>query len=432
MHRPWLRPIRGTATTGRIRGPEASWWQQWWWVIGAFSTASVAAYAFAFAFHRHEVDIDVYLMGGSHLFGGHLYDLREPSTHLAFTYTPFAAFLFAPLALLPEQIAELVWGAVNVVALAVLVGVSLRAACPAMGRREVVKWSLVLMAPALWLDPVRLTFSFGQVNIVLAALILADLTGTLRVGSHVVTRGILTGVSAAVKLIPLIFVPYLFLTRQMRAAWAAVLAFVGCGFAMAVMVPGTSWQFWTTYVSDAHRVGGMVYISNQSLRSVLVRFHHGDVPNSLISAAAIAAAVAGIVVAAWAYRVSSPFLGALVCATTGMIVSPITWSHHMVWAVPIIIWLALAEDRPVGGRIWASAASALFWKAPIWSVPYGNGRELSEHGWQLLVGNSFFFSMVVFQVGVVAMLASRRLRRRPYEDPPADASCEDVLEGAVQ
>jgi hypothetical protein len=91
-----------------------------------------------------------------------------------------------------------------------------------------------------------------------------------------------------------------------------------------------------------------------------------------------------------------------------MVVSPITWAHHMVWVVPIILWLALAHDRPVGGWIWAIGAAVLFWSAPIWSVPYGSGRELSAHGWQILLGNSFFVAMMVFQIGVAAMLASRR------------------------
>src|SRR5450759_2774822 len=243
--------------------------------MGAVSTGLVVAYAFAFAWHRHEVDLDVYLMGGSHLFGGHLYDVRAVTTHLSFTYTPFAALLFGPLSLFPEQGAELLWGAVNVVALAALVAISLRAVRPDMDRRQVVRWSLILMAPALWLDPVRLTFSFGQIDVVLPALILADLTGVVRVGSKTVPRGVLTGLSAAVKLIPLIFAPYLFLTRQFRAAWVTVVTFVVCGLGMAALVPGTSWLFWTKYVSDAHRVGGSVFVSNQSLRAVMIRLHHG-------------------------------------------------------------------------------------------------------------------------------------------------------------
>jgi alpha-1,2-mannosyltransferase len=389
------------------------------WAIGAISAAAVVFYAFIYAYARHEVDLDVYLMGGSNLFGGHLYDVQNANTHLSFTYTPFAALLFVPLSVFPEQAAELLVGAVNVVALAALVAISLRAVRPAWDRAQLLRWTLILMAPALAMDPVRLTFSFGQVNIILAALILADLTGVVKVGSKTIPRGVLTGLTAAVKLIPLIFVPYLFLIRQFRAMWVTLATFVVCGLGLAVLAPHTSWLFWTKYVSDANRVGGTAFISNQSLRAVIIRFHHGDISNSVFYVAAIGFGLAGLGLARWAHHSSSPLLGILVCATTGMVVSPITWAHHMVWVVPILLWLVLADDRPVGGWIWAVGAALLFWKAPIWLVPYEHGRELGENAWQLLLGNSFFWAMMVFLIGVAAMLAFRHPRgQRRLPAPP--------------
>ncbi len=388
------------------------------WAIGALSAGAVVFYAFLFAYARHEVDLDVYLMGGSNLFGGHLYDVQNANTHLSFTYTPFAALLFVPLSVVPEQAAGLLVGAVNAVALAALVGVSLRVLRPSWDRNKLLCWTLILMGPALAMDPVRLTFSFGQVNIILAALILADLTGVVKFGSKTIPRGVLTGLTAAVKLIPLIFVPYLFLIRQFRAMWATLATFVACGLGLTVLAPHTSWLFWTKYVSDADRVGGIVFISNQSLRAVMLRFHHGDIPTSIISVAAVGFGLAGLGLALWAHRASSPLLGILVCATTGMVVSPITWAHHMVWVVPVLLWLVLADDRPVGGWIWAAGAALLFWIAPIWWVPYEHNRELGENAWQLLLGNSFFFAMMVFLIGVAAMLAFRHPRGRNRVPPP--------------
>ena len=200
----------------------------------------------------------------------------------------------------------------------------------------------------------------------------------VKIGSKTIPYGILTGLTAAVKLIPLIFVPYLFLIRQFRAMWVTLATFVACGLGLAILAPHTSWLFWTKYVSDANRVGGTAFISNQSLRAVIIRFHHASVPNSVVYVAAIGFGLAGLGLAWWAHRSSSPLLGILVCATTGMVVSPITWAHHMVWVVPILLWLVLGDDRPVGGWIWAVAAALVFWKAPIWLVPYNHGRELGE------------------------------------------------------
>jgi len=272
----------------------------------------------------------------------------------------------------------------------------------------VARWSLVLSYPAMALDPVGLTFSFGQVNLVLALLVLADLTGTWSIAGRTLPRGVLTGLAAAVKLTPAIFVPYLFLTRQVRAGVAALVTLVVAGLAMVVVVPSESWSFWTRYLFDAHRVGGVVFVSNQSLRSTLVRFTRDHASEHLVVAVVAAVAVAGLAVATRAARSSSPLLGVLVCAVTGLLVSPITWAHHLVWAVPVLLWLALAEDRPAGGRVWAAAGAAWLWWGAIWRVPHGSGRELHDSAAQLLLADSYTLAMLLFVGGVALMLALRR------------------------
>jgi alpha-1,2-mannosyltransferase len=155
------------------------------------------------------------------------------------------------------------------------------------------------------------------------------------------------------------------------------------------------------------------FISNQSLRAVADRVDHRVVSTGLITLTSTLVLVMGIALAGWAWRSSSNLLGVLVCATTGLLVSPITWEHHMVWIVPVMIWLVWAPDRPAGGRLWALAGAALFLWAPIWKVPHGSNVELTEHGWQLLAGNSFFLAMVVFMVGVAVLLTVRRPQPGP-------------------
>ena len=381
------------------------------WLVGAGSAALVVVGALGLA-TRRQLDIAVYLMGARHLVDGRLYLVSlQPAPHLPFTYPPFAALVFVPLALLGSEPARVVWSLVNAVALYALVWLSVRAAWTGLppARRALV--ALLLMAPAYWIEPVRLTFSFGQVNIVLAVLVLADLTGPVRLGRRTLPTGILVGVAAAVKLVPLVFVPYLFLTRQTRAAWFSLGTFAFCSVASALFDPRVAWSYWTRYSFDAQRVGGVYYISNQSVRAVADRLDHRVVSTGAVTLASAAVLVAGVLLAVWAHRSSSSLLGVLVCATTGLLVSPITWAHHLVWVVPVLIWLTWADDRPAFGRLWAAAGAALFWWAPIWTVPNGSDRELSEHGWQLARGNAFFFAMVVFMVGITVMLARRR--RRP-------------------
>ena len=391
--------------------PQASPAARWiplGWIAGVASSGLVVVWALGLSWHRRQLDIAVYLMGARHLVDGKLYHVGLPAApHLPFTYPPFAAVVFAPLNLLPLSAAQVVWSVVNIVALFALVWLSVRAARPGLDHRRLLVWSLVLMTPAFFIEPVHLTFAFGQVNIVLAALVLADLTGHLRLGGRSLPRGVVVGVVSAVKLIPLVFVLYLFVTRQTRAAWVALGTFGVCSLAAAATGPAVSWSYWTRYATDAKRVGGVFYISNQSLRAVADRLDHRVVSTGFTTFISAVVLVAGIVLARWAWRTSSNLLGVLVCATTGLLASPISWAHHMVWVVPVLIWLVWAPDRPAGGRLWALGGAVLFWWAPIWGVPNGSDVELAEHGWQLLWGNSFFLAMVVFMAGGAAMLALR-------------------------
>ena len=358
-------------------------------VVGALSAAWCLVEVWSRTWNQYQLDLAVYVLGAHHLVDGRLYTVSLPTTpHLPFTYPPIAALAFLPLAPLPRQAAQLVWAAVNIASLYAVIVLSLRAVVPGIDRVRLLVASLWVLGPTMLLEPVWLTFFFGQINLVLCAAILADLTLVLAVGARTLPRGVLLGISAAVKLIPLVFVPYLFVTRQFRAAWTSLAAFVGATVVALVVNPAVTWSYFTKYATDAQRVGGVFFISNQSLRGSMDRLAHRTVPVSLVTAAEGLVLVGGIALAAWAYRASSPFLGILVCATTGMVVSPITWEHHLVWVVPVLAWLTLAPDRPAGGPVWAAAAAGVLVWAPLLRVPSGGDNELHEHGWQLLIGRA--------------------------------------------
>ena len=218
------RTLMSPALVPQVPSPQTreapAWWSPTLWAVGVVSAALASAGAIGLAVNRLQLDMAVYLLGGRNLVNGRLYLVGLPHPpHLPFTYPPFAALVFAPLSALPESRAQVVWAVINVVGLFALVLLSRRAALPALGRHRLVQWSLVLMGPAYVMEPVRLTLSFGQVNIVLAAMVLGDLTAHWHVGRRALPRGVLVGIAASIKLVPLIFVPYLFVTRQTRAAW---------------------------------------------------------------------------------------------------------------------------------------------------------------------------------------------------------------------
>jgi alpha-1,2-mannosyltransferase len=381
------------------------------WSPAVLSAAGALGLSLYLAVRNYQVDLDVYRMGGQHALSPDLYSVHFGG--LFFTYTPFAALVFAFLGLnLGIWSLQLVGAVMNIVALAALIYLSIRIVVPRLPSKQVVRRALLLLFPALALNPVFNTVGLGQINLVLCLLITWDLGTDRRIGSRTLPLGVATGLAAAIKLTPLIFVPYLIITRRARGALSAVITFIACQVATFLIAPSDSWTYWTKDVLNSKRAGALLYTSNQNLSSVLQRFHHGPVSASVLVPALVVIAVGGLALAAWAHRRSSVVLGLLVCATTGLIISPITWVHHMVWVVPVIIWLAAGADRPRRGPLLAGITAALFVAAPIWWVPTSwkvtkHAPELHQNHWQLFLGNSFLFAMVAFLLGVAGMLVRR-------------------------
>lgn len=403
---------RAVSTTA-IRAPRASGGTLRQWSPALLSAAAALGLSLYLALRSSQVDIDVYRLGGQHVLSSDLYSARFGNSGLLFTYTPFAALVFALLGLhLGVWSLQCVWAVTNIGALAALVYLSIRIVVPGLRRKHVVRWALLLLLPALALNPVFTTVGLGQINLVLCVLITWDLGTERRIGSRTVPLGIATGFAAAVKLTPLIFVPYLIVTRRGRGAFNTLVTFIGCQVTAFLVSPGNSWTFWTKDVLDSRRAGALLYASDQNLSSVLERLHHGPVFSLVLLPALVVIGSGGLALGAWAHQRSSAVLGLLVCATTGLIVSPITWVHHLVWVVPVIVWLAVGADRPRRGPLLAGVAAVLFIAAPIWWVPTSwkvtnNPPELHQDCWQLLVGNSFLFAMLAFLAGVTVMLVRR-------------------------
>lgn len=382
------------------------------WPLAIASAASALGFAIYIAVATWQTDLLVYLMGGRLARTPALYTTFLPNRHLLFTYTPFAALLFAPfgqLGVSPNTAvaAQAVWTAFNMVALVGLLVLSIRVVRPEVQVATRWRLALLLTAPAVFLNPVLGTITYAQVNLMLALLVLWDLLGSRRIGSRTLPQGVATGLAVAIKLTPAIFIPFMLLTGRRRAAVNCMITFgvsIGIGFALS---PGASWAYWTKDVFQPSRVGGLLYLGDQNLSSAIQRFDHGVIRGGHLLPVVLAIGIVGLVLAMWAHRRSSPVLGVIVCATTGLIVSPVTWAHHLVWVVPAIIWFAAAPDRPRRGVKIAAAVAVLFWSCPIWWAPRDALHELQLRGWQLVAGNSFLLAMLAFLAGILALLIRR-------------------------
>ncbi len=309
-------------------------------------------------------DVRVYWWAGQQAAarGGALY---APGAPFNFTYPPFAALLFEAFAGASIGALKAVLIAGNVVGLVVLSGLSLGAA--GMRRRAESVFAVSALGLLTW--PVAYTLHLGEVNLILAALIGADV---LRRRDGGWWQGIGTGLAAGIKLTPLIFMVYLAVTGRVRAALTAAGVFaltVAAGF---IWLPARSRPFWLGGMFyNQSRIGNPANPTDQSLAGAIARLAGtGDPPRTWWLVAALVTGLAGLTVAVWAHRRGHRLAGTVCCAITGLLVSPLSWTHHWVWAVPLLVWLTAAawRRRSVACGLAAAVGGAVF--SGFLSIPW--------------------------------------------------------------
>jgi alpha-1,2-mannosyltransferase len=122
----------------------------------------------------------------------------------------------------------------------------------------------------------------------------------------------------------------------------------------------------------------------------------------------------GVAIAAIAYRRSSPVLGLLVVEAAESLANPVSWSHHFIWVVLLIAWLALAEDRPRYGEWWALGVAVLFWAAPPWWAPHGPGIIFAGRGWLIPLSDSYVLLFIVLIAATAVRVWRSPVERRAF------------------
>ena len=375
------------------------------------------AVVIAFAATYNALDFRIYMWGGHAV-------LHDDRLYLAlayghwFTYSPFAAIVFVPVAALPLAVARVGWDLVSVVALAYSCVLITKLAGYRPSRIVVAG----LVAAAMALDPVYETLFLGQINLILLALILTDIWRVSRGRDAGIGAGIGVGIAAAIKLTPAIFIVFFLLAGRAKAAVIGAGTFVLCGLAGFLIAPDASRLYWRHLFFDAHRVG-VPYISNQSPYAAAIRIAEGQ---GHIGAwwivIPLAFAVTGLTAAAILAR-RQDWLGATaVTGTTGLLVSPISWAHHWVWILPVLVLLVRA-----GHRIAAAAGYLLFALAPFWFTPHSAGpNEYGFHWLLTLVANCYLIAGLAFLAYMAGHAFGRAQPGRPQR-PPGQAAHERGL-----
>jgi alpha-1,2-mannosyltransferase len=362
---------------------------------------------------RH-IDLEVYRFGvQAWLAGGDMYGtLPETSDHitLPFIYPPFAAIVLLPLAVAPWLLAWSALLALSTAALGLTFFLVARRLWPSGGRGGALSVASIALPlalavqpgkaidfsrpappiPAFALEPVMQTIEFGQVNLLLMALVALDV---LVVRTRW-PRGLLIGIAAAIKLTPAAFVLYFLLRREYRAAAvAAVSTAVVTGLAFLI-APGPSWKFWLD--NPAGGVSGSPFFTDQNFQALLAR---AGVDGTLKTVLWLALSVGLLALAVPAIRRAPAPLALMATAGVALLVSPTSWSHHWVWVAPFLL-VAAASAWRARSFTWLGvtlASAAVFVVAPHQlDLPHeGTNWTIDQ---QIFGGTYVWFTVLLFVV----------------------------------
>src|SRR4051812_28499188 len=312
----------------------------------------------------------------------HLYAFIREGTSKGFTYPPFGVLVVLPTALVSMHTAAAVLTTLS--ALLVIL-TTWWLGIPVADRHGWPRWFAVAVAVPLVfaMEPVRETLGWGQLNLFLVALILADL-GALERGSRWAGAGI--GLATAVKLTPGLFVVYLALSGRLRAAVTAAATFAAATLLATTLDPSSSLRYWTGALFQTGRVGRVDRPGNQSLLGGLARLAAPARPDPRAWIGLCAAVLAlGLTRAVRAGRQGDELTGITLTGLVSGLLSPISWTHHLYWVIPAVVVLVdVAAGTPLAGR------------SPLWLRDRPAAARAGAALAAAVVGTAFIGSLVWF------------------------------------
>jgi hypothetical protein len=279
----------------------------------------------------------------------------KPFTNI---HPPFDAVLFAPLTLLPYDVAVLVWSMLSSLLYLGIGATVLRQLRLPLAPH----WRLLLLGLGLCWYPFQAHIALGQLSL----LVVATLIGcwALLRQRRDALAGVLLGLACLIKVYPGVLLLYLLLRRRWRAASSAVVTGLA-GLALTLLLVGLEdmLRYFTQVTSQA--AGDTTFaLINISLSGVFGRlFTDGpwispmiDAPRlssflTLLSAFGLLALLAWRLWRAPTTRLEDDRGFALTCLLM-LLISPITWQHVFpVLILPLGLLLQELRQRPDRRRI---------------------------------------------------------------------------------
>ncbi|MDO4253146.1 MAG: glycosyltransferase family 87 protein [Rothia sp. (in: high G+C Gram-positive bacteria)] len=360
--------------------------------------AGVLCYTMTYALTVGALDFSVYRLGAMTVFNNEGFDkelyvidllrLNEDFS-LPFTYPPFAALIFVPLAFIPPWLGIVVmmllaWAVAFWLATLIMRYTQERGRqLPLqhyLGERATLALLLTLiLCSGPWLRGMGLV----QINPLIMLLVLWDFLRPARK----LPRGFFIGIAGGIKLTPLAFGLILLVRKDIKGLLTLAASFftsVAIGF---LLLPRESVEFWTSAVSDPSRVGNINYLDNISIQGWLMHLGLGPglglkiVHYGLILALMLGVARLLVILEDRHMLLSQISLNAFLMLS----MSPISWSHHNIW-LPLLVaalWLdafpTFFAQGPAGIKTLASicawVGSLGLWISPMWIGSWLHGSS---------------------------------------------------------
>jgi alpha-1,2-mannosyltransferase len=342
------------------------------------------------------IDLQVYVYAVKDMLAGKdIFATTTPFWNLYFIYPPIAAILMTPLAFGPYLFWQVVWTGGLVWAQ--------QSVLKRCGAPRGWKLGLLGIAVLVAMEPVRTTLGYGQVNTILMALVVADLLPDAPPDERRrIPQGTLIGLAAAIKLTPALFVIFAFLIGKTRVAITAMISFAIFTGIGALLLFRETLVFFGGLSGGETRTASPLYAGNQSLLGVFFRLWDTSRTTTLVGLAISGLlALLGCLVAAYWWRNEEKVFAVAIVGLTTCLASPLSWTHHYVWILPMAMAVLSRGGVPrwaryVGGFwvIWVSIC------LPLAVLPYAGGRERQFDLLQQLVANLGPVLGVILLVGL--------------------------------
>ncbi|MFW0179364.1 glycosyltransferase 87 family protein [Rothia sp. P7208] len=316
---------------------------------------------------------------------------------LPFVYTPFSAIILYPLGYFPEPLGVFTWTFLNAILLFYIVKISIND----ISGIKIFLFSLMFSS----FNIIAQHFMFGQINIILCFLCLYDL---LRKNIKVLPRGILIGIAAGIKLTPALFIAFFLFSKRWKYFIYSSISFLITVIIGFLFTPHNTVEYFTSKIFNLSSVVDLGQnfstSGNSSIQGVISRWT-GNHDSALVALLSLFVISISFIAASRLLQLGDYLAVASIIGVASCLLSPVSWLHHWVWAVPSIIWL-LRSTRQL-----FKIPLAVAWSLVCMAQGTDSGDYLASVGAPLLFYEFFRSSLVLCGILWIMYMFANTTRR---------------------